>query len=129
VLLSIVPIVSVGLFGQDDDILSNIRTSKSFFGDPVKNTMLLQSICRFPVITTVPLIVTVMVVVDVASLLNSMVHRILFTIPSLSPIKTPFLGYFIPHENRLEPIDPMMQVGGGLSDGIYGILDEVGPNF
>jgi hypothetical protein len=78
--------VSVGLFGQDDDILSNIRTSKSFLGDPVKNTMLLQSICRFPVITTVPLIVTViLLVVDVASLLNSMVHRILFTIPSLSP--------------------------------------------
>lgn len=125
VLLSIVPRVSVGLFGQDDDIVSNTRTSKSFLGDPVKNTMLLQSIRRFPVITAVPLIVTViLLVVDVASLLNPMVHRILFAIPSLSPVMAPFLEDFIQHEERL---DPVVQAEQGDNDGVDGILDVNGP--
>jgi len=126
VLLSIVPRVSVGLFGQDDDILSDTRTSKSFLGDPVKNTMLLQSIRRFPVITAVPLIVTViLLVVDLASLLNPMVHRILFAIPSLSPIMAPFLEDFIPHGEREDP--GVLDEEGGDNDGIDGILDVDGP--
>jgi len=106
VLLSTVPRVSVDLLGQDGDIISDTRNSRVFLGDPVKNTMLLQSIRRFPIITSVPIIVTlVLLVVDVIKLINPMFHRVLAASPVLAPIMAPFLEDFIPHEERTENTD------------------------
>ena len=85
--------------------------------------MLLQAVRRFPIITAIPLIVTViLLVVDIISLVNSMVHRVLFAIPALSPIMAPFLADFDEelHEELNNP-------NPGFSDGVNGILDEGDP--
>ena len=120
-LLSVIPRAPVGLLGLEDDIINDARASRSYLGDPVKNTMLLQAVRRFPIITAIPLIVTViLLVVDIICLVNPMVLRVLFAIPALSPIMAPFLADF-DEELHEEPPNP------GFSDGVNGILYEGDP--
>jgi hypothetical protein len=125
VLLSIVPSVSVGLFSLDDYILSDTKTSKSFLGRPSQEHHAAAVHLQVPG-DRCPLDCDRDPAGDGRGLpAQPMVHRILFAIPSLSPIMAPFLEDFIRHKNRLEPIDLMM-LGRGLNDGVDGILDEDG---
>ena len=124
-LLSVIPRAPVGLLGLEDDIINDARASRSYLGDPVKNTMLLQAVRRFPIITAIPLIVTViLLVVDIISLVNPMVHRVLFAIPALSPIMAPFLADF--DEELHEELNTRTP-NPGFTDGVNGILDEGDP--
>jgi len=92
-LMSTSPRATVGLFGQDGDIIpDDSRSGNMFLGDPIKNTMMLQSIRRLPILTAVPVVLTVvLVVIDVFMLLNPMTHRIIATTP-LAPLVAPFIG-------------------------------------
>lgn len=77
-------------FALDEDIISDIKNRDEILGDALKNTMVLQTLRRVPLITSVPLIVTlVLIVVDVFKLMMPMKETIIEATP-LAPIIAPF---------------------------------------
>jgi hypothetical protein len=91
-LMSFCPKAAVGLFGLDDEILPDSRDEHVYLGDPVKNTMVMQVMRRLPILTTIPVVLSIVLfLVDVIMLINPMSHRIMSATP-LAPSIAPFIA-------------------------------------
>ena len=79
-------------FQLDEDIISNSQNQQALLGDPVKNTMFLQIFRSLPIISTIPLVVTmVLVVFDLFKLAMPIKKTIIEATP-LAPYIAPFTG-------------------------------------
>ena len=77
-------------FALDEDIISDTKNHDAMLGDPLQNKMVLQTLRRVPLIASVPLIVTLgLIVVDVFKLIMPMKETIIEATP-LAPIIAPF---------------------------------------
>jgi len=89
-LMSTSPRGNARQFSLDDDIISNTEHRDVIVGDPLKNTMIFQTLRRVPLITSVPLIITgVLIVVDVFKLMMPIKETIIEATP-LAPYIAPF---------------------------------------
>jgi len=90
-LMSFCPKAAAGLFGLDDEVLPDSRDEHTYLGDEVKNTMVMQVMRRLPILTTIPVVITIVLfVVDIIMLINPMSHRIMSATP-LAPTIAPFI--------------------------------------
>jgi len=89
-LMSTSPRGNARQFALDEDILSDTDHRDVILGDPLKNTMIFQTLRRVPLITSVPLIITAgLIVLDVFKLVMPMKETIIEATP-LGPYIAPF---------------------------------------
>jgi len=86
-LLSFCPGTTFGLLSNDDSILPDTREERAFLGDPLKNTMLMTVMRRLPILTTIPVILSIVLfVIDMIMLINPMTHNRSKGVTSLAPM-------------------------------------------